>query len=72
LESHEQEIKEIKDATRDIGPKTEKLIGAINEVITNYKQIKRTVKEWEERQKMVDGVISQLEEGHAKNNILIF
>jgi hypothetical protein len=35
----------------------------INEVITNFKKIKQTVKEWEERQ--------QMEEGCRKNKILI-
>jgi hypothetical protein len=39
-------------------------------VISNYKQIKQTVKEVEERQQMVDGKVSPLE-GHRKNNILI-
>jgi hypothetical protein len=54
LEIHNQEIKKIKGVTRDVGPKFDKLIQVINEVITNHKQIKQTVKEWEERQQMVD------------------
>jgi hypothetical protein len=44
LETHSQEIKEIKAVTRDLGPKFYKLIEAINEVITNDTQIKQTVK----------------------------
>jgi hypothetical protein len=40
LETHNKEIKEMKDGTWNLGPKFEKLIKVINEVITNYKQIK--------------------------------
>jgi chromosome segregation ATPase len=71
LETYKQEIKEIEDETRDLGPKFDKMIKAIHEVIIKYKKIKQTVKEWEERQQMVEGKGSQLE-GHRTNNILIF
>jgi hypothetical protein len=40
-------------------------------MINNYKQIKQTAKDWKESQ-MVDGKLSQLEEGHRKDDILIF
>jgi hypothetical protein len=53
-DTHSQEIEEIKDVTQDLRQKFEKLINVINKVITNYKKIKKTVKEWEERQHMVD------------------
>jgi DNA repair ATPase RecN len=72
LESHKQEINKIKDKTRVFGPKCEKLIEAMYEVFTNYKQIEQAVKEWEEMQQMMDGKVSQLEDGHRKNIILIF
>jgi hypothetical protein len=49
-----------------------RLIEVVNEVITNYKQIKHTMKEWEHRQQMADGKVSQLEGEHRKSNILIF
>jgi outer membrane PBP1 activator LpoA protein len=49
LETHKQEIQEIKDATRDLGPTFDKLIKVMNELITNYKQTKQTVKGWVER-----------------------
>jgi hypothetical protein len=54
-----------------LGPKFQKLIVVINEVFSNYKHIQLTVEEWEERQQMVDGKLSQQEEGLRKN-ILIF
>jgi hypothetical protein len=53
-ETHSQEIKEIKAVTWDLESKLQKLIEVINEGITNYKQIKQTVKEWEEMQQMVE------------------
>lgn len=60
LETHKQEIKKIKCVTRDLGPKFEELIEVINKVITNYKQIMQTVKEWAGRQQMLNGKVSQL------------
>jgi DNA anti-recombination protein RmuC len=41
LETHKQEMKEIKDAFRDLGPKFDKLTKVISKVTTNYNQIEQ-------------------------------
>jgi hypothetical protein len=46
LEIHNQEIKGIKDITRDLGPEFQKMIKVVSEVITDYKHIKQTMKDW--------------------------
>jgi hypothetical protein len=53
------------------GHKSMSSIVVVNEVITNYKQIKQTVREWEESQKLTDGKLSELEGGRGRNNLLI-
>jgi hypothetical protein len=41
-------------------------------VISDYKKITQSVRQWEERQEMVKEKVKWLENGHRKNNILIF
>lgn len=63
----------MKDVTSNPCPKLVKyqvISEVISEVNTDYKQIKQTVKEWEKRQQRMEGKVSQLDEGHG-NNILI-
>jgi hypothetical protein len=48
-----------------LGSKSEELSEVINKAITSKL---KSVREWEERQQMVDGKVRQLKEGHRKNN----
>jgi uncharacterized coiled-coil DUF342 family protein len=63
---------EMKKGTNARGLKFEKLTEEIDEVISDYKEIKQAVRQWEEKREMVNGKVKCLEEGHRKNNILIF
>jgi chromosome segregation ATPase len=72
LESHNQEMTEMKKGSNALGLKFEKLTEVIDEVISDYKEIKQSVRQWEERQEMVNEKVKGLEDGHRKNNLLIF
>jgi hypothetical protein len=62
---------EPEDVAGDLGQNSDTFFVVINEVLTNYNQIKQTVRKRKERQQVVDSKVSQLDEGHRKNNILI-
>jgi hypothetical protein len=72
LESYNQEMVEMKEGSSVISSNFEKLTEAINKVIIDYKEIKQSVRQWEEKHEMVNGKIKWLENGHRKNNVLIF
>jgi chromosome segregation ATPase len=72
LESYNQEMVEMKKGSSVISSNFEKLTEAINKVISDYKEIKQSMRQWEERHEMVNEKIKWLENGHRKNNILIF
>jgi uncharacterized protein YoxC len=54
LEPHNQETTKIKKKTNALGSKIEKLSEVINEVIRDYKEIKQSVREWEEKHQKID------------------
>lgn len=60
----------MKDVTLNPCPKLVKY-EVISEVNTDYKQIKQTVKEWEKRQQRMEGKVSQLDEGHGYNILIL-
>jgi hypothetical protein len=53
-ESHNQEMDTMKKRTFAPGSKFEKLTEIIDEVTSDYKEIKQLVRQWEERQKMAN------------------
>jgi hypothetical protein len=63
---------EIKKGSSVISSNFEKLSEATDKVISDYKEMKQSVRQWEERHEMVNEKIKYLENGHRKNNILIF
>jgi molybdopterin converting factor small subunit len=63
---------EMKKGTNVLSLKFEKLTEVIDKVISDYKEIKQSVRQWEERQEMVNKKVKWLENGNRKNNILIF
>jgi hypothetical protein len=63
---------EMKKGTNILSIKFEKLTEVIDKVISDYKEIKESVRQWEERQGMVNEKVEWLGNGQRKNNILIF
>jgi hypothetical protein len=63
---------EMKKGTNILGLKFEKLTEVIDKVISDYKGIKQSGKQWEEKQEIVNEKVKWLENGHKKNNTLIF
>jgi hypothetical protein len=72
LESHNQEMAEMKKGTNVLRLKSEKVTEVIDKVISDYKEIKQSVRHWEERQDMVNEKVKWSEDGHRKKEYTDF
>jgi hypothetical protein len=72
LDTQNEEMAEMKKGNNVSSLKFEKLTEVIDKVISDYKEIKQSVRLWEERQEMVNEKVKWLENEHRKNSILIF
>jgi hypothetical protein len=55
-----------------LGPKFDRLIEMVFEIINNYGQIKQVIREREVRYQALEKKLRQADKGQRKNNIIIF
>jgi hypothetical protein len=72
VELHKQVLAEMKKCTEALDQKLDRVNETVNKIISDYEQVKESIKEWGKCQQRVDEKIRHLEDEKRKNNIIIF